>query len=299
MIFEISGVTTHPLIPVFVAFGISLITSTAGVSGAFLILPFQMSILGYTTPSVSGTNHFFNVIGIPGGIVSYIREGRMLWPLALIIIVGTMPGVILGAIIRLKYLPDPQYFKIFAGFVLLYISIRLIKEIFKKNITKSKKSFDKKHFPKTNVVSFNYKNFIFEFNSEEYSVSVLSLATLSLFVGMVGGIYGVGGGAIIAPFLVSFLGLPIYSVAGAALMGTFTTSVVGVIFYQMLSIWYPESNIAPDWLLGLFFGFGGLLGMYLGGKIQKYLPARLIKTILSLLILFIAIKYLTEILKII
>jgi hypothetical protein len=41
----------------------------AGISGAFLILPFQMSVLGFVTPSVSATNFLYNVVGTPGGIL--------------------------------------------------------------------------------------------------------------------------------------------------------------------------------------------------------------------------------------
>jgi len=32
----------------------------AGISGAFLLLPFQMSVLGFSTPSVSATNFLYN-----------------------------------------------------------------------------------------------------------------------------------------------------------------------------------------------------------------------------------------------
>jgi hypothetical protein len=70
----------------------------------------------------------------------------------------------------------------------------------------------------------------YEFYGEKFDVPVVGVFSLSLIVGIVGGIYGIGGGAIIAPFFVSFFGLPIYTVAGAALMGTFVTSVAGVIF---------------------------------------------------------------------
>ena len=48
MEFAVSGVTVTPVIPVLVAFVISFFTSMGGVSGAFLLLPFQMSVLGYT-----------------------------------------------------------------------------------------------------------------------------------------------------------------------------------------------------------------------------------------------------------
>jgi uncharacterized membrane protein YfcA len=48
-----------PIYTALVAFFISFFTSMAGVSGAFLLLPFQMSVLGLATPAVSATNLVF------------------------------------------------------------------------------------------------------------------------------------------------------------------------------------------------------------------------------------------------
>ena len=66
--FPIAGIKTHLFIPPAVAFAISFFTSMAGISGAFLLLPFQMSVLGFTTTSVTSTNFLFNVTGTPGGV---------------------------------------------------------------------------------------------------------------------------------------------------------------------------------------------------------------------------------------
>jgi len=115
--------------------------------------------------------------------------------------------------------------------------------------------------------------------------------TLSFIVGIIGGVYGIGGGAIIAPFFVSFFRLPVYTVAGAALMGTFVTSVAGVLFYQLIAPFYPGMAVAPDWALGFLFGIGGFAGMYCGARLQKFIPARIIKWILASCILFIAGQY--------
>ena len=104
MFFPVSGIECHPLVPVLAAMGISFVTSMGGLSGAFLLLPFQMSFLGYTSPGVSATNHLFNVLACPGGIVRYAREGRLLWPLALTVAVGTLPGIVLGSLIRVYWL---------------------------------------------------------------------------------------------------------------------------------------------------------------------------------------------------
>ena len=124
--FPLSGVTTWAFIPPLVAFVVSFFTSMAGVSGAFVLLPFQMSVLNYTAPSVSGTNQLFNIVAIPSAVWRYVKERRMVWPLTWAVIIGTLPGVLIGAWLRLEYLPDTKDFKFFAGFVLLYIGVKLL-----------------------------------------------------------------------------------------------------------------------------------------------------------------------------
>lgn len=129
------------------------------------------------------------------------------------------------------------------------------------------------------------------FYDESFVVSFWGVSIHSFIVGIVGGIYGIGGGAIIAPLLVAFFGLPVYTVAGAALMGTFVTSIAGVSFYQAIAPFYPNISVAPDWLLGVLFGVGGMAGIYLGARCQKFVPAKAIKWMLAGIIIFTALKY--------
>ena len=56
-------------------------------------------------------------VGTPGGIIRYLREGRMVWPLAFAITIGTLPGVLAGYYIRVLYLPEPRNFKLFVGII--------------------------------------------------------------------------------------------------------------------------------------------------------------------------------------
>ena len=293
MIFPISGVEVNPLIPLLTAFFVSFFTSMGGVSGAFLLLPFQVSILGYTAPSVSATNQVFNVVAIPSGVYRYIKEGRMLWPLTWAVIIGTLPGVFIGAWVRIEYLPNPKDFKFFVGFVLLYIGWRLLLDVVRnKNNPKDKSSpvgSISSHL--VNVKVSTVKKVRFEFNDDTFEFSPPMIYALCFFVGIAGGIYGIGGGSIVAPFFVAIVGLPVYTVAGAALMGTFITSVAGVIFYQFLAQFYPDISVAPDWSLGILFGVGGFLGMYLGARTQKYVPAKYIKGMLCVCVMFVAGKY--------
>ena len=293
MLFPVSGIEVHPFIPFLVALVISFFTSMGGVSGAFLLLPFQMSVLGYTAPSVSGTNHVFNIVAIPSGVYRYLREGRMLWPLTWAVIIGTLPGVFIGAWIRIKYLPDPRNFKLFVGIVLCYIGFRLLVDVIqnrgrKKDSNKARTAGDR-HTVK--LLESGIRQVKFDYDGETHQFSPPVVYAICFLVGILGGIYGIGGGSIVAPFFVAIIGLPVYTVAGAALMGTFITSAAGVVFYQYLSWVYTDVSIAPDWALGVLFGSGGIIGMYLGARTQKFVPARIIKSILCGCVLFVAARY--------
>ncbi len=141
---------------------------------------------------------------------------------------------------------------------------------------------------------FNTRRLVFEFQGCRYECATRSIFLLSLVVGVVGGIYGIGGGAILAPFFVGIVGLPVHTIAGATLMGTFITSVCGVGFSELIAPLYRDRGleVAPDWLLGSLFGAGGLVGTYLGARAQRFVPARRLKGMLSVILLAVALIYL-------
>ncbi len=293
--FPVSGVETSLLLPPAVAFVISFFASMGGVTGAFLILPFQMSVLHFTTPSVSSTNFVYNIAAIPSGVYRYIKEGRMLWPLAWTIIIGTLPGILIGYYIRVYFFLDPLNFKLFVGCVLLYLAVRLIYQVAAKGKRRNShgnevNSGEGSHGWELKNVSVTWRRTEYLFQGERYSYGTAAIFFFSLAVGIVGGIYGIGGGAIVAPFCVAVFHLPVYTIAGATLLGTFTSSIAGVLFYSLVP--GPEGlSTSPDWLLGLLFGAGGFAGVYMGARLQKYMPERFIKILLGAAALFVALRY--------
>ncbi|MFB3826889.1 MAG: sulfite exporter TauE/SafE family protein [Bryobacteraceae bacterium] len=242
-----------------------------------------MSVLGFVSPAVSPTNLLYNVVALPGGIYRYMREGRMTWPLAGCVIAGTLPGVFFGALVRTSWLADPRYAKTFVGLLLLHLGWRL----FTARLT------ERRGVPagaRVKTVAFTLASVKYEFLGETYGFRPLSVFALALAVGVAGGIYGVGGGAIIAPFAVAVLGLPVYTIAGAAMCGTLVTSIAGVAFFEML-------GTRADWMLGLLFGIGGLAGTYAGARVQRFLPERWIRLGLAALVTLIGVMYLTALFR--
>jgi uncharacterized membrane protein YfcA len=292
VLFPVAGIKTYLFIPPAVAFTISFFTSMAGISGAFLLLPFQMSVLGFNTTSVTSTNFLFNVTGTPGGVYRYAKECRFVWPVAMLIVSGIIPGVLVGYYLRIVYLPDPQAFQFFVGCILLLIAFKLFKEalIGKTAVFQAEKSCSLTD--RVEETSMEMKTARFNFKGTTYSFTTTKLLGLSLAVGVIGGVYGIGGGSIIAPFLITFFRLPVYAVAGAVLLGTFVSSLAGVAFYSLIPI--NGAVAAPDWLLGVLFGSGGLMGMYLGARVQKYIPGRWIKLMLGGVIIIVGSKYILK-----
>ncbi len=278
-------------LPPVAAFVISFFTSMVGISGAFLLLPIQISFLGLTGPAVSATNLVFNLIAIPAGVYRYWREKRILWPLALIVVAGTTPGVIVGGFIRLTVLADAGRFKAFVGCVLLWVGVRMVADIFKSR--KKAEAPGAQGESSVRLLKFTVRELLFEFRQHQYQCTPAGIFGLSLVVGLIGGIYGIGGGAIIAPFFVAIYGLPVHTIAGATLMGTFATSVVGVGFYQSVAPFYQTHGmlVAPDWALGIRFGLGGIAGMYLGARTQRFIPAVYLKIMLAMILFGVSLAY--------
>ena len=283
--FSSSGVETWLWLPPLVAFVLSFFCSMVGISGAFLLMPFQMSVLGFAGPAASATNLVFNLFATPGGIWRYVREGRMFWPLAGLITLGTLPGIVLGFYLRVLYLPDAARFKLFVGAVLLFLSWRLLAGFVPWAAGKPQQSapLASSSDMTLRILRVGRKRVTFAFQGREEGFSTPAMLALAFVVGIIGGTYGIGGGAIIAPFCIAVFRLPVHAVAGAALAGTFVTSLAGVAVYSFLPL--PGGGYAvPDWWLGSLFGLGGLAGMYLGAAGQRHVPQQVLKGALGVLL---------------
>ena len=107
------------------AYVIAVLATPAGISGAVLLLPFQVSVLGTPSPAVTPTNLLYNVVATPGALYRYWRQGQTGGRLALVLIAGTLPGVIAGSVIRVELLPGPRVFDLVVAAVLVPLGIWL------------------------------------------------------------------------------------------------------------------------------------------------------------------------------
>jgi uncharacterized protein len=245
------------------AYVVAVLATPAGISGAVLLLPFQVSVLGTPSPAVTPTNLLYNVVATPGALYRYWRQHQTGGRLAPMLIAGTVPGVIAGSVIRVELLPSPRVFDLVVAAVLVPLGIWL-------SLTRPSRPQDP--------------------DRPARLIPVRVLVILAAAVGCVGGIYGIGGGSILAPILIGS-GRPPAEVAPAALASTFVTSVAGVITFTILSV-HQHGSVAPDWPTGIALGVGGLAGAYTGARIQSRMPDVLIRRLVGILVVAIGARYL-------
>jgi uncharacterized membrane protein YfcA len=245
------------------AFAIAVLATPAGVSGAVLLLPFQVSVLGTPSPAVTPTNLLYNVVATPGALYRYWRQGQTGGALAVVLVAGTLPGVIAGSVIRVELLPGARVFDFVVAAVLLPLGAWLAAT---KPASGSQPGGTGREIPRPVLVG------------------------LAAVVGCVGGIYGIGGGSILAPVLIGS-GRPPSEVAPAALASTFVTSVAGVVTFTILSV-HAHGPVAPDWPTGIALGVGGLAGAYLGARLQSRLPDLVTRRVVGVLVVLVGARYL-------
>jgi uncharacterized membrane protein YfcA len=246
------------------AYVIAVIATPAGISGAVLLLPFQVSVLGTPSPAVTPTNLLYNVVATPGALYRYRRQHQAGGRLAVLLTAGTLPGVIAGSVIRVVLLPSPRVFDLVVAAVLLPLGAWLAATRPPREAGLGRPA-------------------------HPIPAPAPALITLACAVGCIGGIYGIGGGSILAPVLIGS-GLAAAEVAPAALASTFVTSVAGVVTFTVLSLSH-HGPVAPDWATGLALGLGGLAGAYTGARLQVRKPDVLIRRVVGVLVIAIAVRY--------
>lgn len=113
-------------------------------------------------------------------------------------------------------------------------------------------------------------------HSEAFAIAIL--LAIGIFAGVSAGIFGIGGGIIIVPSLIFFLGLDIKYAIGVSIMQMVFSSLFG----SFLNLKNHNINLA----YGIVVGLGGACGASLSGYIVRYISSTLLLCIFICISLF-------------
>lgn len=115
--------------------------------------------------------------------------------------------------------------------------------------------------------------------------TILILLIIGAAAGMLGGLIGIGGGIIIVPALVYFLGKTQMQAQGISLaLIMFPVGILGVMQY------YKQGHV--DFSIVIVLAIGFIIGSFFGSKIAMDLPQDLIRKIFACLLILVAVKML-------
>jgi uncharacterized membrane protein YfcA len=115
--------------------------------------------------------------------------------------------------------------------------------------------------------------------------TILLIIVIGLAAGMLSGLVGVGGGLIIVPALIFFLGYSQHSAQGTSLgLLLLPAGILAVIQY------YKHGDIDITAVILLAIGF--VAGGYFGSKLALSLPQETVKKIFAIFMLLVALKML-------
>ena len=108
-------------------------------------------------------------------------------------------------------------------------------------------------------------------------------ATLIGGAGGIGaGLIGIGGGIIMVPCMVSFLGLSQYEAHSTSLAAIVPLAVLSAIVYNS----YGNLDVS----LAMLFAAGGMVGAYIGSSLMPYIHPNILKRLLAVICILTAVK---------
>ncbi len=115
--------------------------------------------------------------------------------------------------------------------------------------------------------------------------AILIIIMVGIAAGILGGLVGVGGGIIIVPALVYFIGFSQKTAQGTSLgLIMLPVGILGVLQY------YKQGHV--DFKVVGILAVGFLIGSFFGSKVALSLPQETVKKIFAVLMILIAIKML-------
>ena len=282
MYFPISDVTVNPFFLMGVGFIVGLLGGFFGVGGGFLAGP-MMFLAGVPMNFVVGTD----LAHMTGKSIVAARRHRVLGhvdvKLGLLMVLGTVPGIEIGARIveRLEASGNIDVIIGLAYVVILLIigaftaweSLRAMRMIgTEKMDAKDAVAFQGvarrvRRFAVPPLVSFP--------ESGIESISLWIVVGVSFLTGLLAGVLGVGGGFIRMPMLIYLIGVPTHVAIGTDLFEVVISAGFGTLTHAM------KGNV--DILMALVMQTGAAIGAQIGATSTRFFAGPRIRLFFSVL----------------
>ncbi|MFT7183912.1 MAG: putative membrane protein YfcA [Oceanicoccus sp.] len=242
---------TQILLYTAVGLSVGTLSGLFGIGGGFILVPILL-LLGVPIHTAVGTSlamiFFTSLAGSYKHFTYKNIDLKRSLPLALIAVLMVQLGVVIGSLFTESGLTAT-----FAALMLLtsayFIYVHVSAQRFRKQLAEAAEKGEKVSLAESKVTM----------SDEKAILGLPKLIFMGSLVGLLSGIFGVGGGFILVPLLIVMGKMPIKSAIGNSLFVVMFASLAGAVHHYLLG--NVDLSILPALAIGGILG--GLFGAYL------------------------------------
>jgi uncharacterized membrane protein YfcA len=258
-----------------VGLGVGLVGTLVGAGGGFLLVPLLLFVYPHDSPeritAISLAVVFFNAAS---GSVAYHRMGRIDYRSGLLFSLATIPGAIGGALVT-SFIPRRTFDGIF-GVVLVCIAAALF--------LRPEKA-DRK--PTAPTAGHTHREIVDRDGTvHRYSYDLKLGMAISVGVGFLSSLLGIGGGIIHVPALVHILGFPVHLATATSHFILAITALTGTLTHL------SQGSLAGTFGRILPLAIGVLIGAQAGAPLSNRIHGRNIVRVLAVALAFVGVRLL-------
>ncbi len=279
-------------ISIFLVLGLSaavgFISGMFGVGGGFLLTPLLIFVGVPAAISVATVSTQIAASSMTGAL-AYWRRRALDVKLGAVLLIGGLIGTALGVwffnamrrIGQLELVIVLSYITLLGGVggLMLVESLKALWSERRGVVPPRKRG---PHHPWYFGLPFRMR-----FARSKLYVSVIPLAVLSISIGFIGAVLGIGGGFLMVPALLYLFRVPTAVVVGTSLFQILFTMIAAIILHAV-------TNQAVDAILGLLLVLGGVFGAQFGARAGRNVKAEHFRLLLALIVLAVGIRFAGE-----
>lgn len=267
------------IISLIIGFLSAFVGSLVGLGGGIIFVPAMLFLydnveaFSWASPqTIVGISLITMVFTGMSSTLAYLKLKRVDMKTGILFLIGSLPGSVFGSWMNTKM--DVQSFSLYFGLLMLIIFFMML--IDREKLMKNKQL----------EITDKTRTFVIDNETYQYNVRVVPAFILSFAVGLLSGLFGIGGGTISVPAMILFFGIPVQIAIGTSMFMIFFISLISSSTHIILG------HIV--WKYMLFFVIGSYVGGTVGARTSKLFKGKTLEWFLKIVIVIAAIRLIYE-----
>ncbi|WP_332695820.1 sulfite exporter TauE/SafE family protein [Halalkalibacter lacteus] len=250
--------------------------SLMGLGGGIVVVPalLMLASLGFLdiTPQVAvGTSLLIMIFTGVSATLSYMKQKKVDYKSGLLFFSASGPGAIVGTWLNRGF--DTNSFQIYLGFFILFVSFVLFIRNRLSPLSRSGKGIER--------ISTDENGDVYT-----YGYRVFPVLILSFVVGMLSGLFGIGGGSLLVPAMIVLFAFPPHLAVATSMFIILLSAIVGSISHII------QCNV--NWMYAVALIPGAWFGGTLGAAINRRLSSDRLVLVLRVVLIIMALRLIYE-----